>query len=366
MRVIISGGGTGGHIFPAIAIAKEIQRRNPSAEILFVGAEGKMEMEKVPEAGFQIVGLPIAGLQRRLTWKNLLLPFKIVRSLWKARQVVKSFKPQIAIGVGGYASGPLLQMAGYLGVTTLIQEQNGFAGVTNKILGKKAGAICVAYSGMERFFPADKLVLTGNPVRPEIVNLYHTPQDQTTAKLALGLDATKPVLLVIGGSLGARTINQAIAAGADRLEQAGVQVLWQTGKTYWPVAEKAAKEKAWQLIRPQAFIKDMAQAYSAADCIISRSGAMSVSELCLVGKPAILVPSPNVAEDHQTANAMALVKEGAALLVKDAEAHESLVNAALNLLGNEVTQGQLARQMRQLAKPQATASIVNQIERLVQ
>lgn len=355
-RVIVSGGGTGGHIFPAIAIADAIKAQMPNTEILFVGANGKMEMEKVPAAGYKIIGLDIAGFQRKFSMSNLLLPFKIVGSLLKSKAVIKEFKPDLAIGVGGYASGPLLKMAQWLNIPTIIQEQNGFAGKTNMALGKKADKVCVAYEGMGRFFPSQKLVLTGNPVRKAI-------RDSVLPKLAGSLhfkmaDDRKTVL-VIGGSLGARTINESIAAGLEKLHQNKVQLIWQTGKGFYMQARELTLQQGNGWGEPKAFdfIGSMDLAYAAADVVISRAGALSVSELCCLGKAAILVPSPNVAEDHQTQNAMALVRKDAAILVKDSEAKEILVDVLIDLLGDETRLERLKANIKQLAKPKADEDI---------
>lgn len=342
LRVIISGGGTGGHIFPAIAIAKAIQRLQPNTEILFVGAEGKMEMEKVPQAGYTIIGLPIVGIQRKLTLKNLLVPFKVLQSMMKAKKIVREFKPDIAIGVGGYASGPLLRAAAQLGIPTFLQEQNSYPGITNKILAKKAHKICVAYDGLDHFFPKEKIILTGNPIREEVTQLEGKKE---SALRHFGLDANKKTLLVVGGSLGARTINQAIYASKDHLSNSGLQVLWQTGKNYSVDASQLPSG-----VRAHTFIREMDLAYAAADLIVSRAGAMSISELCLVGKPVILIPSPNVSEDHQTKNAMALVNKGAAILVKDAEAIDQLPLAISKLMNDPALCANLSHKILSLGK----------------
>lgn len=361
-RVIISGGGTGGHIFPAVAIADEIKRRNPSVSILFVGAVGKMEMEKVPQAGYEIVGLPIAGFQRKLTLSNFLLPFKILKSLWKARSVVKNFKPQLVIGVGGYASGPTLQMANMLGIPTLIQEQNSFPGKTNQLLAKKAAKICTAYSGMEQFFPTSKIIQTGNPVR----NLVSKHEELLPeAQSFFHLDSSKKTILVIGGSLGARTLNESVLNHIQTLAESNVQVIWQCGKNYLSQIEEQFEDSWKSTVQVHAFIQRMDLAYAAADVIISRAGALSVSELTLIGKPCILVPSPNVAEDHQTKNAMALVKQDAAVLVSDAQSKETLIPRAIELLNNSVSCEQLAKSIRLLAKPNACMEIVDACESII-
>ncbi|MFM6934515.1 MAG: undecaprenyldiphospho-muramoylpentapeptide beta-N-acetylglucosaminyltransferase [Flavobacteriales bacterium] len=361
-RVIISGGGTGGHIFPAVAIADEIKRRNPEVQILFVGALGKMEMEKVPQAGYEIVGLPIAGFQRKLSLSNFILPFKLLKSLWKARSVVKKFNPQLVIGVGGYASGPTLQMANMLGIPTLIQEQNSYPGKTNQLLAKKAGKICTAYSGMEQFFPAEKIIQTGNPVR----NLVsQKPEMLGEAQAFFHLDPTKKTILIIGGSLGARTLNESLLQHAELVVNSTVQIIWQCGKNYLSLMEEQLNSEYKSAIQVHAFIQRMDLAYAAADVIISRAGALSVSELTLIGKPCILVPSPNVAEDHQTKNAMALVKQDAAVLVRDTEAKETLFPKAIALLNDSNACEQLAKSIKSLAKPNATIEIVDACESIL-
>lgn len=360
-RVIISGGGTGGHIFPAIAIADEIKRRNPEAEILFVGAKGKMEMDKVPAAGYKIEGLTIAGLQRKITMSNFLLPFKLASSMLKARSIVRNFKPQVVVGVGGYASGPTLKAATMLRVPALIQEQNSFPGKTNKLLAKNVRSICTAYEGLDRFFPKDKIVLTGNPVRSEMVQ---TEGKQIEALTYYGLDPNKKTVLIIGGSLGAKTLNESVMESYDVLRDSDVQVLWQCGKLYIEDLKNRLEGKEAENIKLTMFIDRMDYAYAVADTIISRAGAISVSELCIVGKPVILVPSPNVAEDHQTKNAMALVDKGAAVLVKDADARKDLVKVALELINDVNKKETLSKEIKQLAKPEATKSIVDEIERI--
>lgn len=357
-RFIISGGGTGGHIYPAIAIANELQNRFSDAEIKFVGALGRMEMEKVPKAGYEIIGLPIAGIQRRFTFKNLLVPFKLIKSLMMAKKLIKKFKPDVAIGVGGYASGPLLRVAEKAGVPSLIQEQNSFAGLTNKLLAKEVAKICVAYEGMEAYFPKEKITLTGNPVRKDISDITIPKAD---ALNHFGLSAEKKTILIIGGSLGARTINESIQISIDKITNAGYQLLWQTGAYYY----ESLKGLNSEVVVVKDFIYEMDKAYAAADVVVSRAGALSVSELCLVGKPIILVPSPNVSEDHQTKNAMALVNKNAAILVKDSEAKEGLVNALLDLLQDNKRQTELSENIKHLAKPNATNDIVNEIEKLL-
>ena len=370
LRVIISGGGTGGHIFPALSIANKLREMNPETEILFVGAEGRMEMEKVPAAGYKIVGLPIAGLQRSLALSNFKLPFKIAKSLLMARRTLKEFKPDIAIGVGGYASAPLLWAAGRLGVPTLIQEQNGFAGLTNKILGKKAKSICVAYEGMERFFPADRIVLSGNPIRKDIVPA--TGQMKEEGYEFYGLNPEARHIFVVGGSLGSRTLNEAMQkwimdgcpGGSD------IEVIWQCGKYYKASIDKFMEEmkavgKDVSRIRHSDFIQRMDLAYAVADIVISRSGASSVSELCAAHKATVFVPSPNVTEDHQTHNAMALVNKDAALIVRDAEASEKLMKTATELIEDSGKISLLEENISKLALRDAAMTIVDEIYRIV-
>ena len=362
-KVIISGGGTGGHIFPAIAIADTIKAKYPDAEILFVGAEGKMEMEKVPKAGYDIVGLPIRGIQRKLTLKNLSVPFKLVSSLWKAKRLVKKMKPDIAIGVGGYASAATLRVASKQNVPTLIQEQNSYPGITNKWLGKRAGTICVAYDNLERFFPAEKLVMTGNPVRNEMVEIGGKSAE---AYEHFGLDPNKKTVLIIGGSLGARTLNMSLKKDVQKLIDRDVQVIWQCGKFYLSsLKEEMGDVLSSELIYLSDFIFKMDLAYAAADVIISRAGAISVSEVCLVGKPVVLVPSPNVSEDHQTKNAMALVNSNAAILVKDSDARARLVDEALALLTDEKKGAELSENIMKMGIPDAAQRILVEIEKLI-
>lgn len=359
-KVLLSAGGTGGHIFPAIAVANEIKSRFPDCEILFVGAEGKMEMEKVPQAGYKIVGLPIAGLQRKLTLSNFLLPIKILKSMLKAKSVVKDFRPQIAVGFGGYASGPTLRAAGTAGVPTVLQEQNSFAGMTNKLLAKRAKAICVAYEGMDVFFQPEKIKLTGNPVRKDFVKL---PYSQEEALAKLNFSSTKKTILIIGGSLGARAVNAAVEASLNSWMNAGFQVIWQCGKLYKSNLEE--KFHGNENIRLFDFIQDMALVYASADVIVSRAGAMSVSELSLVGKPVVFMPSPNVAEDHQTKNAMALVSKGAARMVRDQEAELKLAEMVSSLLNDEKEISELKAKIVALAKPKATEVIVDTLIEVV-
>lgn len=347
LRIIISGGGTGGHIFPAVSIANAIKEQHPDAEILFVGAEGRMEMQRVPAAGYKIIGLPVAGFDRKHLLKNISVLIKLMRSQIKARRIIKDFKPYAAVGVGGYASGPTLKMAGMMGIPTLIQEQNSYAGVTNKLLAKKACKICVAYEGMERFFDKEKIILTGNPVRQGLLNHNISRED---AVRSFGLDPAKKTILIIGGSLGARTINNCVMQGLDKIRNSGVQFIWQTGKIYIKEA-RAAVAAAGELpmLHTTDFISDMAAAYSAADLVISRAGAGSISEFCLLQKPVILVPSPNVAEDHQTKNALALVNKDAALYVKDSEAGMKLLDTAIETVGQPETLKKLSTNIAKLA-----------------
>lgn len=361
-RIIISGGGTGGHVFPAIAIANAFRERHPGSEVLFVGAEGRMEMTKVPEAGYKIIGLRVAGLQRRLTLQNLLFPFKLIASLFKARGIVRDFQPDVVVGTGGYASGPIMMAATRKGIPAVVQEQNSFAGLTNKQLGRKAKRVCVAYEGMEKFFPADKIVLTGNPVRKDIVELA-SRREQALAKY--NFSNTTPTLLIIGGSLGARTINESVLKGLDQLIASKVQVIWQTGKFYIDNIQKQVEGKELTKIRISDFVKEMDLAYAAADVVISRAGALSISELCLAKKPAILVPSPNVSEDHQTHNAMSLVRNDAAVMIRDNEAVSKLVNEALNLLNDNDRCAKLSKNIAAMGKPNAAIDIVKEIEKLI-
>ncbi len=358
IRIILSGGGTGGHIFPAVAIANAVKDINPAAAVLFVGARGRMEMEKVPAAGYKIEGLWISGLQRRLTVDNLLFPFKVISSLYNARKIIKSFKPDVVVGTGGYASGPTLRMAAKLGIPTLIQEQNSFPGITNKMLASKADRICVAYEGMEKYFPAAKIRFTGNPVRNDIEFNNAT---RTEGLKHFGLVDDKITLLVVGGSLGARTINQSIRAGLKHIADSDIQLIWQTGKHYVPEAMKAISEYKEQGLITQPFIKEMNMAYAAADIVVSRAGAIAISELCIAGKPSILVPSPNVAEDHQTKNAMALSKRGAAILVKDSEAPTELINSILRLAADKQQQNNLSTNIKTMAMPNAAGLIARQV-----
>lgn len=353
-RILISGGGTGGHIFPALSIAAAIKRRNPDAKILFVGAEGRMEMERVPAAGYEIIGLPVAGFDRKHLWRNVGVIIKLMRSMFKARRIVKSFKPQLAIGVGGYASGPTLKAAQRAGVPTLLQEQNSYAGVTNKLLAARAGAICTAYEGMDRFFPADRIILTGNPVRAALLN---TDLDAAQAKKALGFDPERPLVLVVGGSLGALTINRAMADGLDSLLDGNLQVLWQTGRSGEAIGTEAIKGR--KDVKATPFISDMATAYRAADLVVARAGAGTISELQLLGKPVILVPSPNVAEDHQRKNAQALVDRDAAVMILDNEAHDRLPDAIRDLIADDSRRRTLSENILKMALPDADEKIVD-------
>ena len=346
IKVILSGGGTGGHIFPAVAIANAIKEKAPYTDILFVGAKGRMEMEKVPAAGYPIEGLWISGLQRRLTVDNLMFPVKVISSLFKALKIIKSFKPDVVVGTGGYASGATLRVASWLGIPTLIQEQNSFPGITNKMLAPKADLICVAYEGMENFFPAGKIRLTGNPVRNDIEFNNYSKED---ALRHFNLDSAKPTLLVVGGSLGARTINHSIHAGLRILADCNIQLIWQTGKHYAIQAAKAVTEYKLNGIMTMPFIKEMDMAYSAADIVVSRAGAIAISELCLTGKPSILVPSPNVAEDHQTKNALALSMRNAAILIKDSDAAVSLISTITALATNPGEQKTLGENISSMA-----------------
>lgn len=361
-RLIISGGGTGGHIFPAVAIANAFKSKYPDSEILFVGASGRMEMTRVPEAGYKIIGLWISGLQRKLTLSNLLFPLKLVVSYFRAAGIVRQMKPHAVIGTGGYASGPIMMAATRMGVPALVQEQNSFAGLANKRVAEKASSVCVAYEGMEKYFPKEKIRLTGNPVRKDIL-LVAEKRDQ--ALTHFGLEANRKTLLVIGGSLGARTINESMLSGLNRFEGAPIQVLWQTGKAYFQTCMQSLEGKDLKHIRVFEFIREMDLAYAAADVVISRSGALAVSELCIAGKPCILVPSPNVAEDHQTKNAMALVNKQAAVMVSDADAAKTLVDEAVKILFDENRKALLSKNITAMAKPRATEDIVNEIERII-
>ncbi len=373
-RIIISGGGTGGHIFPAVSIANAIRELCPEAEILFVGAEGRMEMQRVPDAGYRIIGLPVAGFDRQHLWRNFSVILKLLRSQWKARKIIKEFRPQVAVGVGGYASGPTLKTAGMMGIPTLIQEQNSYAGVTNKLLAQKADRICVAYEGMEKFFPSEKILLTGNPVRQSLLDNQITRE---TAASAFGFNPNLKTVLVLGGSLGARTINQTLAAELALMKaHPEVQFIWQTGKIYIDQVKAAITAFTGEAVRNARvgsipnlyvtdFIKNMNNAYTLADLVISRAGAGSISEFCLLGKPVILVPSPNVAEDHQTKNALALVNKDAALYVKDAEAQEKLLDTALETVADDELLKQLSVNIAKLALPDSARIIAEEVLKLI-
>ena len=363
LRVIVSGGGTGGHIFPAVSIANAIKAEYPDAEILFVGAEGRMEMQRVPAAGYKIIGLPIAGFDRKNLLKNVVVLYKIAKSQWKARKIIKEFRPHVVVGVGGYASGPTLKTAGQMGIPTLIQEQNSYAGVTNKLLAKSAKKICVAYDGMERFFPAEKIIKTGNPVRQNLLDAKVTKAEATES---FGLDPKKRTVLVIGGSLGARTVNESILQHIEDIREAkDVQFIWQTGKYYSEEIHMAlAKEDPVQNMKVTDFISNMDNAYAAADLVISRAGASSISELCLLKKPCILVPSPNVAEDHQTKNALALSTKGAAIFVKDSDARNELIPLALKTVVDDAQLASLSENVGKLAYHDSAKKIADEVVKL--
>ena len=357
-KFILSGGGTGGHIYPAIAIANELKLRFPDAEFLFVGAEDKMEMQKVPQAGYAIKGLWIAGLQRQINLKNAMFPFKLVNSLWKSKRIIKDFKPDVVIGTGGFASGPLLQVANSMGVPTVVQEQNSYPGITNKLLSKKARVICVAYENLERFFPKEKMVLTGNPVRQDLLDIASKRED---AIALFKLDASKKTLLILGGSLGSRRINQLIEKELENIQSQNVQIIWQCGKLYFEDYKKY-NQNGVQVV---AFIEKMDFVYAAADIIISRAGASSVSELCIVGKPVIFIPSPNVAEDHQTKNAKAILDKQGAILLKEADLEVQFSPVFESLLNDEIQQMDLSQNIRSLGLPQATQQIADEIVKLI-
>lgn len=358
-KIILSGGGTGGHIYPAIAIANELKRRYPDAHFLFVGAKDRMEMEKVPESGYTIKGLWISGIQRSLSLKNLLFPFKLISSLWNANKILKQFKPDVVIGTGGFASGPLLQVATSKGIPSLIQEQNSYPGITNKLLAKKVDKICVAYDGLERFFPADKIIKTGNPVRQDLLDIS---KKRDEAQSFFKLERNKPTLLVLGGSLGARRINQLIDKELDFIQTHNVQVIWQCGKLYFEQYKLNGHTKNVQV---HAFLNRMDLAYAAADIIISRAGAISVSELCIVGKPVIFIPSPNVAEDHQAKNAMAITEKEAAIMIKEPDLEVDFENKFSQLINSKEKQDYISKNIKKLALVDATKDIVDQIELLL-
>lgn len=357
-KFILSGGGTGGHIYPAIAIANELKMRFPNAEFLFVGAKDKMEMQKVPQAGYNIKGLWIAGLQRQINLKNAMFPFKLIDSLWKSRKILKDFKPDVVIGTGGFASGPLLQVANTMGIPTVIQEQNSYPGITNKLLSKKASSICVAYENLERFFPMEKMILTGNPVRQDLIDIESKRAD---AIEYFNLDPNKKTVLVLGGSLGARRMNQLVEKELEKIVSQNVQIIWQCGKLYYEDYKKHNTTN----VQVVSFIERMDFVYAAADIIISRAGASSVSELCIVGKPVLFIPSPNVAEDHQTKNAKAIVDKKGALLLKESELDSQFSLVFEALLKDEGTQKQLSENIKQLAMPEATKQIADEIVKLI-
>jgi UDP-N-acetylglucosamine--N-acetylmuramyl-(pentapeptide) pyrophosphoryl-undecaprenol N-acetylglucosamine transferase len=363
LRVIISGGGTGGHVFPAISIANELKESVPGVEILFVGAEGKLEMEKVPAAGYKIIGLPVRGFQRRLTTKNISFFFKLMSSMSKARKIISDFKPDVVVGVGGYASGPVLRVASRRKIPTLIQEQNSYAGVTNRILASRVNVICVAYDEMDKYFPADKIVYTGNPIRRDLLNVSMKREE---GLINFNFRGNRKVLLVLGGSLGARTLNQSIQAGLEKLVNEKVQVIWQTGRDYYQAAREMVATMNTDDIQVYDFINRMDLVYAIADVIISRAGASTVSELCMVKKPAILVPSPNVAEDHQTKNAMALVNNNAAMMVEDKESVVTLVDEAIKLLNDDFRMNVYRDNIAKMAVPDAAKRIVNEISKLLE
>ena len=357
-KFILSGGGTGGHIYPAIAIANELKSRFPDSEFLFVGAQDKMEMQKVPQSGYAIKGLWIAGLQRKLTFQNALFPVKLLSSLWKSRKIIKQFKPNVVIGTGGFASGPLLQMANMMNIPTVIQEQNSFPGITNKLLSKKANKICVAYENLERFFPKEKMILTGNPVRQDLIDIE---SKRAEAISYFNLDVSKKTLLVLGGSLGARRVNQLIEKELESIVLQNVQVIWQCGKLYFEDYKKFNGSN----VQVVAFIDRMDLVYAAADVVISRAGASSVSELCIVGKPVIFIPSPNVAEDHQTKNAKSIVDKEGAIMIKESELNDNFSTIFNTLLEDENQQKKLSKKIKQLALPNATRQIVDEITKLI-
>ncbi len=358
-KIILSGGGTGGHIYPAIAIAEELKSRFPDAEFLFVGAKDRMEMEKVPQTGFEIKGLWISGIQRKITFKNLTFPFKLISSMLESRKIVNTFKPDVAIGTGGFASGPLLKTAASKGVPTLIQEQNSYPGITNKILSKTVDTICVAYEGLERFFPESKIVLTGNPIRKDLLNAANK---HIEGKDAFRLIHSKHTLLVLGGSLGARRINQLIESNLSYFESLNVQVIWQCGKLYY---QQYKHYNDLDNVQVHAFLNNMDMAYAAADVIISRAGASSVSELCVIGKPVIFIPSPNVAEDHQTKNAQAIVNKDAAILIKEANLDQEFESKFESLISNSELKTKLSNNIKSLARVNATKDIADEVEKLL-
>ena len=361
LRIIISGGGTGGHIFPAVSIANAIKAKRPDAKILFIGAKGRMEMQRVPAAGYEIKGLPICGFDRKHLLKNFAVLFRIWKSQRMAKKIIKDFKPMAAVGVGGYASGPTLNVCASKGIPCLIQEQNSYAGVTNKLLAKKAQKICVAYEGMERFFPADKIIMTGNPVRQNVLSTTLTKEE---ARKLFGLDPEKKTILLVGGSLGARTINESVLQNLDIIEKSGVQFIWQTGKYYHESIVNQLKDKDLPMLKVTDFISDMGAAYQAADLVISRAGASSISEFCLIGKPVILVPSPNVAEDHQTKNAMALVNKDSAIYVKDADAPAVLIKKAVGIVEDAQKLASMSENIKKLGLKNSADVIADEVIKL--
>lgn len=363
LKVIISGGGTGGHIFPALSIANAVKAKRPDTDILFVGAENRMEMQRVPAAGYPIKGLPISGFDRKHLLKNVVVLCRLAKSQRMAKKIIRTFRPDVAVGVGGYASGPTLKMAGACGIPTLLQEQNSYAGMTNKLLAKKASLICVAYEGLERFFPAEKIKLTGNPVRQ---GLLENRMSRDEAVTSYGFDPQKPVVLIVGGSLGARSVNESILAHLDAIRQSNVQFIWQTGKYYFKEMKRRVGEECPKNLIVTDFIASMDVAYAAADLVVSRAGAGSISEFCLLGKAVVLVPSPNVAEDHQTKNAMALVNRGAAVFVKDVEASEKLVPTALQLVADAERLGDLRKNILAMALPNSANIIADEVIRLAE
>lgn len=364
LRIIISGGGTGGHIFPAISIANAIRAKYSDAKILFVGALGRMEMQRVPAAGYEIKGLPICGFDRKNMLKNFVVLWRIWKSQRMARKFIRQFHPMAAVGVGGYASGPMLNQCAKMGIPCLIQEQNSYAGVTNKLLAKKARRICVAYDGMERFFPADKIMKTGNPVRQNLVDANITKEE---ARLSFGLAPDKKTILIVGGSLGAKTVNESVLRHLDMIKRSGAQFIWQTGKYYIASIKEQLKGKdEMKMLKITDFISDMGAAYKAADLVISRAGASSISEFCLIGKPVILVPSPNVAEDHQTKNALALVDKDAAIYVKDVDAPSEVIRLAIETVNNDARLCELSNNIKELALPNSAEIIADEVVRMVQ
>lgn len=362
-KILIGGGGTGGHVFPAIAIADALKLKFPDATFLFVGALGRLEMEKVPEAGYEIEGLPVAGFQRRLTIKNVTFFFKLASSMWKSRAIVRKFKPDVAVGVGGYASGPILKAAARKGVPILIQEQNSYAGLTNRMLSRSASAICVAYEGMDRYFPAEKIQLTGNPIRQHLAD---SKVERSSGLQEFGLEANKKTCMIVGGSLGARTLNRSLLAGLDKLDSKDIQVIWQCGKNAQEEIVKEVAASGLKNIKVLPFISKMDCAYAAADLIVSRAGAISISELCVIGKPVILVPSPNVAEDHQTRNAEALSKQNAAVMLADSEAEQKLLDTIFDLLNDENKQLELSENIKKLGIPDAAERIAGEVTKLME